>query len=120
MAKLIEDAGGEYIYKKNTGTSSLPIDLEEAFQLISKTDYWLNLNNLNSIDELKSEVPKFSETKVVKEGNIYNNNYRRSSGGGNDCFETGVINPDLILRDLIKIFHPELINEDFVYYHKLK
>ena len=120
VAKLIEDAGGEYIYKKNTGTSSLPIDLEEAFQLTSKTDYWLNLNNLNSIDELKSEVPKFSETRVVKEGKVYNNNYRCSSGGGNDCFETGVINPDLILRDLIKIFHPELINEDFVYYHKLK
>ena len=33
---------------------------------------------------------------------------------------SAVVNPDLVLRDLVKIFHPELVAEDFVYYKQLK
>ena len=35
-------------------------------------------------------------------------------------YESAVVNPDLVLRDLVKIFHPELVAEDFVYYKQLK
>lgn len=31
--RLIADAGGDYIYRKNTGNASTPIDLEEAYLL---------------------------------------------------------------------------------------
>ncbi len=30
VVRLITDAGGDYIYKKNTGNASTPIDFEEA------------------------------------------------------------------------------------------
>jgi iron complex transport system substrate-binding protein len=39
--------------------------------------------------------------------------------GGNDYWESAVVNPDIVLRDLIKIFHPELVEEPFVYYKQL-
>lgn len=120
VATMIEDAGAEYIYKKNTGNSSLPIDIEEAYKLISEADYWINIGTVKSYKELLSSYSKFADTKCVKEGKVYNNNLRLSPGGGNDCYESGIMNPDLILRDLIKIFHPELITEDFTYYHKLE
>ena len=48
------------------------------------------------------------------------NNARTNAAGGNDYFESGVVHPELVLRDLIKIFHPELVEEDFVYYKRLK
>ena len=35
VARLITDAGGRYIYQKNTGNASIPIDLEEAYLLAS-------------------------------------------------------------------------------------
>ena len=40
--------------------------------------------------------------------------------GGNDYWESGVVHPDLVLRDLVKIFHPELVPEEFVYYRRLE
>ena len=43
-----------------------------------------------------------------------------TDAGGNDYYESAVVNPDLLLRDLVKIFHPELVEEDFVYYKQLK
>jgi iron complex transport system substrate-binding protein len=43
------------------------------------------------------------------------------AGGGNDFFESGVINPHLILKDMIKIFHPDLLTDHQLhYYMKLK
>ncbi len=120
VARLVKDAGGDYIYKKNTGNSSLPIDLEEAYKLASEADIWLNVGMANSLDELKVICPKFTDTRCFLNGLVYNNNARTNTAGGNDYYESAVVNPDLILRDLVKIFHPELVNEDFVYYKQLK
>lgn len=39
---------------------------------------------------------------------------------GNDYYESGIVRPDLLLRDLVRIFHPELVEEEFVYYKQLK
>lgn len=120
VAQMINDAGGDYIYKKNTGNSSLPIDLEEALSLVAEADYWINIGAVRSRDELQNTFPKFMSADCVINGNIYNNNLRSTLGGGNDCYESGVVNPDLVLRDMIKIFHPSLISDDFTYYQKLE
>ena len=120
VARMVTDAGGEYIYKKNTGNASLPIDLEEALVLVSKADFWLNIGAFKSLEEVKNNFPKFNSANCVKENRLYNNNLKSTPGGGNDCYESGIVNPDLILRDLIKIFHPEFISEEFVYYRHLE
>lgn len=120
VARMIKDAGGEYIYQKNTGSSSEPIDIEEALALVSDTDFWINIGAVNTLDELKSVFPKFAKFPCVTSGKVYNNNRLSTPGGGNDCYESGVVNPDVILHDMVKIFHPELVNEEFTYYRQLK
>lgn len=120
VARLIKDAGGDYIYKKNTGNASVPIDLEEAYLLASQADMWLHVGMANTLDELRAACPKFIDTRCFRGGQVYNNNARTNAAGGNDYFESGVVHPELVLRDLIKIFHPELVEEDFVYYKRLK
>ena len=120
VARLIADAGGDYIYRKNTGNTSTPIDLEEAYLLASAADMWLNVGAANTLDELKAACPKFADTRCFRNGDVYNNNARTNTAGGNDYYESAVVHPDLLLRDLIKIFHPELVEEDFVYYKRLR
>lgn len=120
MARLIADAGGDYIYKKDTGNASTPIDIEEAYLLTSQADVWLNVGSMRSLDELKEACPKLTDTRCVRNGYVYNNTLRINPTGGNDYYESGIVRPDLVLRDLIKIFHPELVSEDFVYYKQLK
>lgn len=120
MPTLISDAGGEYLYDKETGNTSMPIDVEEAFLLVSQADLWLNVGQAKTLEELKTTCPKFTDTRCFREGMVYNNNARLSPAGGNDFFESAVVRPDIVLRDLIKIFHPELIEDDLVYYIKLQ
>ncbi len=118
--RLIADAGGDCICKRNTGNASAPIDLEEAYLLASQADMWLHTGRANTLDELKAACPKFADTRCFRNGDVYNNNARTNAAGGNDYYESAVVNPDLVLRDLVKIFHPELVTEDFVYYKQLK
>jgi iron complex transport system substrate-binding protein len=120
LARLIADAGGDYIYKKNTSNHSQPIDVEEAALLTTKADIWLHVEGVNSLQDLRQQYPKFANMPCVQRGEIYNCDRRRVLGGGNDYWESGVVQPDVILRDLIKIFHPELISEAFVYYRKIE
>ncbi len=120
LARLIADAGGDYIYKKNTSNHSQPIDIEEAALLTTEADIWLHVEGVSSLKDLRQQYPKFAKMPCVQRGEIYNCDKRSVLGGGNDYWESGVVQPDVVLRDLIKIFHPELVSEEFVYYRKIE
>ena len=120
LARLIADAGGDYIYKKNTSNHSVPIDIEEAALLTTEADIWLHVEGVSSLKDLRQQYPKFAKMPCVQRGEVYNCDKRKVTGGGNDYWESGVVQPDVILRDLIKVFHPELISEELVYYRKIE
>ena len=120
MAQLVADAGADYIYKENTSNSSSPIGLETAYGLIQKAEYWINVGMASTLNELKSMNPKFSDAKSVRDKTVYNNNLRMTATGGNDYWESAVVCPDIVLRDLIHIFHPELVSEPAYYYKHLE
>lgn len=119
MARLIRDAGGAYIYTKAKPGTYDRIGMETAYMLLDRADYWLNVNNLVTLDELKAADPRFARAKVVKEHRVYNNNRRLTPAGGNDFWESSVVHPDRILKDLIGIFHPEVSGaSDSLYYYR--
>lgn len=120
MAQLVNDAGADYIYKENTSNSSAPIGLETAYGLIQKADYWINVGMASTLDELKAVNPKFTDAKSVHEKTAYNNNLRLTATGGNEYWESAVVRPDIVLRDLIHIFHPELVSDSLYYYRHLE
>jgi iron complex transport system substrate-binding protein len=108
MARLIDDAAGDYLYDRNTDNTSAVVDNEEAYLMAASADRWINVGQFYSLKELHSRYPKLTSIECVKSGNVFNCTRRLSPRGGNDFWESGVIRPDIILSDLIKIFHPEL------------
>lgn len=120
VARLIRDAGGEYVYKVNSANASLPVDMEQAYMLASSSDIWINIGKFFSLDEVRKALPRFTDTAPVRNGEVYADNARVNASGGNDYWESGVVHPNLVLRDFVKMFHPELVDDDFVYYRKLQ
>ncbi len=121
MVQLIEDAGGEYIYKGNNSQQTKPVSIEEAYKLSTSADLWLNTGaTINSMGDLKSQVPKFMDMPAVKRSKVYNNTARRTAMGGSDFWESGVVYPELVLQDLIEIIHPSLLDVELYYYQKLE
>ncbi len=122
MGRLIKDAGADYIYPGDTTEVSRTIDIEEAYKLVNECDYWINTGRVTSKAALLAELPKFADVPCLKEGRVYNNNLRINEHGGDDFWESGIMHPDIILEDLINIFHPGLLGEPkpLYYYRKIE
>lgn len=118
MVRLIEDAGGEYIYTENDSDSSVAVDLEEAYLLAMSADAWINVGACNTLAELTARNPRFAGVPAVRNRRVFNNNRRQTPAGGSDFWESGVVRPDLVLRDLCAVFDPEAADTTELYYYK--
>ncbi len=120
LAALISDAGGEYLWKENSSREAFVVSLEEVVVRSAKADYWLNCGSANSIQDIIATDSRFTAFPQLQKKAIFNNNLRLGPEGGNDYWELGVVRPDLILSDLIKIIHPECNSvQHFNFYKRL-
>ena len=85
----------------------------------SETDIWIGTQE-KSLEALLQQNNKYQLFKAFKEGNVYNINKRTNQNGGNDYWESAVARPDLLLKDMIKICHPLLLQDyELTYLDKL-
>jgi len=120
ISGLLDDAGGDYLWKQTTSLVSMPTGIENVFLKALDADYWLNAGSAETMNEIMSIDPRLSELRCFKNGNVFNNNKRINANGGNDYWESGSLNPDIILKDIATILHPGLFRDyDLFYYRKL-
>ncbi len=121
ISRLISDAGGTYLWKDTNSDYSMPYGIENVYTRALEADFWINPGSAAGIDEIISLDQRLAALRCVKEGNVYNNNKRSNSKGGNDYWETGALNPHLILGDISAILHQDQDSgRELVYYRKLE
>jgi iron complex transport system substrate-binding protein len=120
MAKLIADAGGDFLWKdaKATNGLNLNLDYEAVYAKAADADIWLCNGFASSLEEIKAADKKNAFFKAYKSGNVFNNDKRNTPSGGFDFWESGAVTPDKVLADLIFIFHPELLPKHELYYYR--
>lgn len=119
VAQFFHDAGADYLWKDSDSRLSLPLDYEAVLKKAKNADFWLNPNQAWSTkSDLMAEDQRYDLLKASQTKQIFIANARLNPDGGNDFWESGATNPDLILADLIKIFHPELLPEHQLYYYR--
>ncbi len=119
MAQLLADAGADYFYKDDSSSGSLKLNPETVVENQLDADIWLNPGT-QSLADLESIDSRYTSFKAFKTGEVYGNTKRTNEFGGNDYWETGTSRPDLILKDLVKIFHPDLLPDyESNYYHQI-
>jgi len=120
-ARFIEDAGGRYLWSDHPSSQAVPMDLESVYARAVNAQVWINPGAAASLDHLRKFDERFKNLAVLQSGRVYNNNARLNTSGGNDYWESGAVRPDLVLQDLIKVFHPDLMTDhSFIYYRQLK
>ena len=120
-ARLIEDAGGDYVWADDDSTGSLFMDIESVFAEAGDADIWINPGTWTSLADGRAEDARFTAFAAFASGEVYNNNRRVTPAGGNDYHESGAIHPDDVLADLVNIFHPGTLESlPFLYYQKLQ
>ena len=120
MSRLIKDAGGVVLGGKKGEFHSYPNSIEEVFKLSYNADLWLNPNNFQSVLDLKTSNPLFGKIEILSKGKVFNNTKRNTETGGSDFWERGVVEPHLILKDLINILHTnDTLSINLKYYKML-
>jgi len=117
ISTLISDAGGTYLWQDTKSSASMPFSLETVYMKSLGADYWLNAGTVSSKREIASFDPRLEKIPCYISGEIYNNTKRTSPGGGNDYWESGTLNPQIILSDIASILHPGILGDYELYYY---
>ncbi|NWG05203.1 MAG: ABC transporter substrate-binding protein [Chloroflexi bacterium] len=120
-AAFLKDAGADYLWADDTSTGSLPLAFEAVFEKAKDADYWVNVGFFFTLADVLTADARYADFAAYKNGNVWNNDAKTSPAGGNDYYESAVAHPEIVLADLIKIFHPDLLpDHELVYYRQLK
>jgi iron complex transport system substrate-binding protein len=122
QARALQDAGAAYLWADDGSTGNLRLDFEAVFERARDADFWLaNWSGWERVQDVLAADARYANFGALQQGRVYNNNARLNPHGGNDYWETGVANPHLVLADLIKIFHPDLVpDHELMWYRPLK
>ena len=117
-ARIYADAGANYVFANDEHSGSVPLAFETVFDKGQNADFWLIKYN-QAIDktykELEQDYAPYTGFRAFKERNIYGCNT-----GKVDFYEDSPFHPDRLLKDLIKIFHPTLLEGyELKYFTKL-
>ena len=121
VANLLKDAGASYFWENEKQTGSIPLPFEAVYAKAKDCDIWLNLFQINTKKELLSYDERYGLFNAFKANKIYNNNKIQNSKGYSNFWESGIINPDEILADLITIVSPDLSpNHKLLFYKQIE
>lgn len=119
--RFLQDAGASYKWSDTKGTGSLALDFETVAPVALGADFWLNTGDVNSREDITARDVRYTQFRPFKQGTVFNNNKRLNDIGANDYWESGSVQPQTILADLIRILHPELLPaHELVYYKQIK
>lgn len=120
-ALFLADAHTEYFWKETSGTGSLALSFEQVFDTAQNADYWIGAGVYASLDEMIKANPHYKEFKAFKEGNVYSFSTKKGATGGAIYYELAPNRPDLVLKDIIKITHSELLEDyELQFFEQLK
>lgn len=121
VGELLSDAGVNWVLMDAVPEGSQDMSFETVFDAGFDATIWIpNAFQVNTADELLAQDARYADFEAFQTGMVYNDTARVNANGGNDFWETGVTNPHLILKDLVRIFYPDLLpDHELVFYKPL-
>ena len=110
-AQFLKDANVNYLWSNTTGNGSLALSFEIVLDKAKDADLWLSPSYYTSFNQLEEASSIYTNFKAFKNKNIYSFSNTTGATGGVLYYELGTARPDLVLKDLIKICHPELLKD---------
>ena len=120
-ALFLKDAHANYLWTDAKGTGSLNLSFETVLDKAENADFWIGPSEFTSLKAMTNSNPHYSRFKAFKNKNIYSFSNKKGAKGGILYYELAPNRPDLVLKDLISILHPELLpRHQLHFFEKLK
>lgn len=117
-AQLLVDANVNYLWQDEDSEGSLALSFEAVFTKARNADIWLSPSYYNSLEALEKANEHYTQFDAFKNKNVFSFVNETGETGGVKYYEEGTTRPDLVLKDLIKICHPQLLTNYEPHYFK--
>lgn len=117
LAQLFKDAGATYFLADNNASGGVTLDYEKVYNDAGDSDFWRIVNSFDgnySYDALKKEDQRYTDFKAWRDHGVIYCNMREVP-----FYETMPMEPEVVLADLIAIFHPDLLPDHTPRYYQL-
>lgn len=115
---FLKDAKANYLWSDTKGTGGLPLPFEVVLEKAQKATYWIAPGDFSSMKQLADSNPHYKEFDAFKNNKVYSYAINKGAKGGIVFFEWSPTRPDWVLKDLIKIIHPELLPDYTTHFYK--
>ena len=119
LAQLFKDAGADYFLKDDERSGGVTLDFETVYNQADDADFWRIVNSFPgtfSYEALKEQDPRYADFRAFREKGIIYCNMKNTP-----FYESMPTEPEIVLADLLHIFHPDLLpDHEPVYYSRLK
>lgn len=116
-AKLLRDAGYHYLWDADSSNGFLELSFESVYEKAHDADFWIGVGSFSSLKEIENADHRYPRFKPFQQNQVYTSDARKGSKGGSEFLELGYLRPDIILKDLVKIAHPDLLKEHELFFH---
>ena len=121
VAQFLKDANTNYLWKTSKGKGSLSISFETALDKGKNAELWIAPGYFKSKEQMLSRNNNYQTFNAFKNDNLFTCANTVGGTGGIIYFELGPARPDLVLKDIIKIAHPQLLkNYSLTFFSKMK
>ncbi|TDP59448.1 ABC transporter substrate-binding protein [Flavobacterium dankookense] len=106
---MLKQANANYLWQETTGTGSLSLSFETVFEKAKNADIWITSGQFSTLKEMTDANSHYAQFDAFKNKNVYSFTRKKGKKGGILYYELAPNRPDIVLKDLVKILHPELL-----------
>lgn len=118
---ILKEANSNYLWQETSGTGSLSLSFETVFEKAKDADFWITSGQFSTLKEMTEANPHYVQFKAFQDKNVYSFAAKKGKTGGILYYELAPNRPDIVLKDLVKILHPELlVGYEPFFFEKLK
>ncbi len=117
-AQFLKDANVTYLWSETSGKGSLALSFESVFEKAKDAELWLSPSYYTNMEALEKANQHYTKFKAFQNNKVYSFSNTTGKTGGVLYYELGIARPDLVLKDIIKICHPELLQDYIPFFFK--
>jgi iron complex transport system substrate-binding protein len=117
-ANFLKDANANYLWQESTESGSLSLSWESVLVVANNAEYWIGPAQFKSYSEMASSSAHYLQFDAFKNKKVFTFANTEGETGGNLYYELAPQRPDIVLKDLIHILHPNLLPEHKPFFFK--
>ena len=120
-SQLLKEANANYLWAETRGTGSLSLSFETVLEKGQNATVWITSGQFSSLKAMADSNPHYQQFSAFQQKNVYTFTRKKGEKGGVLYYELAPNRPDIVLKDIVKIMHPELLpNYELYFFEKLK